>query len=177
MRLWTRLNIVLLAAFLAVLLYLVLLLSLGARVLPWSTGAQSTDSTVQTVQSVASSEVVALFGVDYKNLDKWAQHVLDGATGSFHDELQAKVENTKALVFQGKVVSTVTIRQVGVTDLQSSHAVLLVAADLTEKGDAIASQPASGNCPAASACHQYVLKVQVDKVGSAWKVSNLQVAS
>lgn len=175
-RLWTRLNIVLLAALVIVLVFLVAVLGFGASALPWTTSAERSDSAIKAVKDTASAEVVALFGADYTKLDAWQKKVLAGATGAFRDELDAELENTKAKVFSGKIVSTVNILDAGVNAISGSNATVFIAADLTERGTASAGAPAAGNCPAGAVCHQVLMKVVLDKAGSGWKVSNLGYA-
>lgn len=175
---WTWVNAVLGVLVLALVVYLVVLVSAGAKALPGTTKAERADNRYQDVSAAVSKEIEAFLRVDYRKMDPLMAAVVDGATGDFKQQYSATRSNLKLAAQQAQATSTGTIRQVGISDLKGDKATAFVAADSVIFNKQSKGLTATKACPHANAnCKFYRLKVGMTRTSDGWKMSSLDFVS
>lgn len=165
---------VLLAAIALVAVAVVALLIGGARLLPWSSAAESRVERQDQVRTAGKAAVLAFLDVDYRGMDARMKRVQELSTGTFKEEYAGTTVDLKAAAEQAKSVSVGTVTQVAVNQITAQKAVLLVTASNVVSNTQTASTKATKACPHAGArCDQYRFVVTLTKVGSHWLISDL----
>jgi len=137
----------------------------GASATPGDSRAEALSSQYGAVTKAARTETEAFIEVDYKFMDELIAKVLAGATGTFKEEYSRVKATLKATAQQGQSISTGTVREVGIGDIDDDNAVVFVAADakVSNKSTKGVAQPRS-----------YRLKLNMTRTGDKWLISNLQ---
>jgi Mce-associated membrane protein len=162
---WRTVNAVLAVVALGLVVAIVLLLTRGASATPGDSRAEMLSSQYAAVTKAARTETEAFIKVDYKNMDPLIEKVLAGATGTFKEQYSKVKVTLKATAQQGQSMSTGTVREVGISDIDDDNAVVFVAADakVSNKSTKGVEQPRS-----------YRLKLNMTREGDKWLTSNLQ---
>lgn len=173
-----RLNVALCAVVALLVALLVYVLVRGSAALPWTTSAEATQNGYDDVKAAASSEVTAFLRVDYRHMDPLINDVLDGATGTFRRQYGASRANLKSAAGSAHAVSTGSVKQVGITAMNSQSATVLVAADAVVRNKQTGKVKATKACPHAGAvCRFYRLKLGMRLTTDGWKMATLDFAS
>lgn len=114
--------------------------------------------------SAARQEVVNLHGIKYTTIDADFKRVLDGATGAFKDQFGRAQKTIKPILVEHKTVMTATVRFAGVVRADTDSVTVLIGIDRT----------VSDSSAPAGAVNHYRLRVDVEKHGGRWLVSELQ---
>lgn len=173
------LNAVLAVALVAVVIWLVLVLALGAKAWPFgSSHADKVASRYDAVRAAATSEIKAFLTLDYKNMDPVLKRVLNGGTGKFRRQYSSGRVGLKTSAQAAHTVSHGRIRSVGVSELGPNSAVVFVAADALVRNSRTAKQKPTSSCPhSGEVCRFYRLKVSMKLTGAGWKMADLEPMS
>lgn len=128
MSLW-RFNLALLILALALGAALALLVSRGGDDRPGTTAAEQRDEQYADVSRAATAEVQAFLGIDHENVESQAETVLDGATGDFKQQYASELDSLKKSARAQRSTAVATVLEVGISDIDSSRALVLVAAN------------------------------------------------
>ena len=113
------------------------------------------------ILTAARRTLTMVLDVDYREIDRQIDAVLERATGAFKEEYEQDRDRLVALTKKGETVSKGVIREIGITRADEKDALLLVAADSNVEGDA--------------QVRPHVFAVAMAKVGDRWLVSGLEV--
>ncbi|WP_132111659.1 hypothetical protein [Actinocrispum wychmicini] len=126
----------------------------------------------EDVSTSGTAAVATLTSLNYNNVDGVYQQYLDVSTGAVHDDYAKNADAFKKRIRDSKVVTTSTVRQVAVTDvnLQKKEATILVVVDtqVTENGTA------DPNKPADTTPKRLRIEAALDQTDSGWKVKGLR---
>lgn len=167
----TRTNLVLLAALVLAITLVILILTVGTRVVGAPSHGDAEQRRIDAVKSVVSAEITHLFSPDYRNLDAWAASVTNGVSGDFVDFVKMQIETSKARVFEAKIIASGGVDAVAINQLQATTAKTFVMAHENETSPSLNKVAATSTCPAKTLCSPYVLEVDVVLTPSGWKVS------
>lgn len=177
-RVWTWLNVVLCALVVAVLVYTVVVATAGVSAVPGTSPAERAQHRYAQVQADASTDVAAFLRIDYKSMDPLQAKVLADSTGTFRKQYEQTKVNLKAEAESAKTMSTPTIRQVGVNQLNGERATVFVAADMVRSNVSTTKIKATKACPHAGAtCLYFRFKIGLTLVGGSWKLSSVDFIS
>ena len=112
----------------------------------------------------AKQFTVTLTSLDYQDPDSGIQRILDGSTGSFHDDFAKMSSGFKQTVANSKVTSQGSIDGAGLDSISGTTARVLVAS----------TSKVTNAVGAAQDPRHYRLIMQVEKVGDAYKVSKVE---
>ena len=101
--------------------------------------------------------------LDYRHVDQDTQRVLDGATGTFHDQFAKAVASLKKVVVDNKSVSSVKTVNAAVVSADADSARVIVGV-VAPTSNASTPQPVDKT---------YRMRLDLERSGSSWKVSNL----
>ena len=121
----------------------------------------------ESALAAARQEIVNLDSLSHTTIDADLKRVIDGATGTFKDQFTRAQGDLKSLVVQRKSVSTGTVLYSGVVRADTDTASVLVAVDRLVKD--------SSDSAGAVAHDRW--RVDLEKHGGRWLVSNLQAVS
>jgi Mce-associated membrane protein len=157
------------------------LLVVAAAVATWfglswlnaSGGDQAVARAREDVSTAGTAAVATLTSLNYNNVDAVYQQFLDVSTGAVHDDYAKNEDAFKKRIKDSKVVTTSTVRQVAVTDvnLQKKEATILVVVDtqVTENGTAAANK-------APDSPKRLRIEAALDQTDTGWKVKGLRQA-
>jgi hypothetical protein len=120
--------------------------------------------------TAATAQTLALMSLDYHTAKADLQRVVDGSTGTMHDEYAKALPASVATTASEKSVSTGAIRSVGLSSFSGDKAEVLVA------GDATVAFPKVGTQAASKIQVRYRFRVEMQWVHGAWKSSELNFA-
>ena len=115
------------------------------------------------ILDAARQEAVYLTSLDYKNVEKDIQHILEGATGEVQKTFAKKKGLIRKLLPDAKVVSKGEVLAAGIVNADQDSAQTLVVADSTVKNKKI---------PKGAIRHYRIWMTLVEKDGQ-WLVSKL----
>lgn len=102
--------------------------------------------------------------IDYRNVDRDIQRVLDMSTGTFHDEFQSRAATFKKTVLKSKSVSTGMVAGAGVQSLGDGSARVLVAVTVrTSNAGAPEQEPRS-----------WRMRIDISQTADGYKASNVE---
>ena len=114
--------------------------------------------------SAARQEIVNLHGIKYTTIDADLKRILDGATGAFKDQFARAQTTIKPILVERKTLMTANVRYAGVVRADTDSATVLIGVDRTVKDSTAPT----------GAVDQYRLRVDLEKHGGRWLVSELQ---
>jgi hypothetical protein len=120
--------------------------------------------------AAATAQTKALMSLDYRTAKADLQRVVDGSTGTMHDEYLKALPASVATTASQKSVSTGAIKSVGLSSFSGDKAEVLVA------GDATVSFPKTASAAASKIQVRYRFRVEMQWVHGAWKSSELNFA-
>lgn len=120
------------------------------------------------ILTAARRTLTMVLDVDYREIDRQIDAVLERATGAFKEEYEQDRERLVALTRKGQTISKGVIREIGITRADEKEALLLVAADSQVENAATTGEKAGQVRP-------HVFAVTMAKVGDRWLVSGLEV--
>jgi Mce-associated membrane protein len=164
----------------AVLAFLALLLAAACvAALIWPTAVpgksraeKATDRDL-AVQVAATAVTKAFLDVDYKDMDKRIDTVLNLSTGTFRTEYEGASVNLKALAQQSGTVSSGSVRSVGIGDIDDDTAVVYVAAD-RRATDAETEKKRKAGQTVADDVKGYRYQLTMSLVNGKWLLSDLK---
>jgi hypothetical protein len=107
---------------------------------------------------------LALTTVDYRTVDRDVQHVLDNATGTFHDSFESRAAAFTQVVLDAKSTSAGTITESRLESADSGQVKVFVAASVTTANEGQPPMPP----------RDWRLLITVQKVGDAYKASAVE---
>jgi hypothetical protein len=107
---------------------------------------------------------LALTTIDYRNVDRDVQHILDNATGVFYDDFKSRSAAFTQVVLDAKSTSTSTITEARVESHDASQVRVFVALTTTTTNE---GRPSPSP-------RDWRLLITVQKVGEAYKASNVE---
>lgn len=172
------LNAVLGVLLVALVATTVLVLVKGNRATPGESGAEKISRQYDIVTRAATEEINAFLTVDFKNMDPLVAKVLAGAAGEFKTQYDGSKVNLIAAAQSAKARSEGTVRAVGISDINSTSAVVFVAADSVVSNKTTKKVKATQSCPHAGAtCRFYRFKIGMTNTSEGWKMSKLDFVS
>lgn len=172
-RVWRGLDIALLGVLFIVVVYLGLVVVLGASVLPVPTDADTRADRIDAVKAAARAEVSAVYSFDYRGIDANIQRALTGATGNFRRDFQQSAAVLKSAATGGKVTSAATITELGVGPVSATDALVLVAVDTTVRSTTTEGRAEQAQCPSGAQCGRLRLQLRLTQSAGVWLVSAL----
>jgi Mce-associated membrane protein len=141
----------------------------------WFSATRDGDSDIararEDVSTAGTAAVATLTSLNYNNVDAVYQGFLDVSTGAVHDDYAKNADAFKKRIKDSKVVTTSTVRQVSVTDvnLQKKEATILVVVDtqVTENGTADPAKPPESP-------KRLRIEAALDQTDGGWKVNGLR---
>jgi serine/threonine protein kinase len=121
----------------------------------------------QPYVDLAKKLTVDMTSLSYRDPDGGIQRVLDESTGQFHDDFARRSSDFKQVVVQSKEVTQGTVTGAGLESMNGTVAEVLVAA--TSKITETVGTPQEPR--------KWRLRIQVEKIGDAYKVSKLDFVS
>jgi hypothetical protein len=118
----------------------------------------------------ATAQTMALMSLDYRTAKADLQRVVDGSTGTMHDEYAKALPASVATTSSQKSVSTGSIKSVGLSSFSGNKAEVLVA------GDATVAFPKVGAQAASKIAVRYRFRVEMQYVNGVWKSAELDFA-
>lgn len=112
----------------------------------------------------AKQFAVSLTSLSAQSVDGDIQRILDGSTGSFHDDFASKSADFRQTVVASNVTTQGTVNSAGLSSISGTTAHVLVAATSKVTNNAGASQEP----------RSWRLEIQVEKVGDAYKASKVE---
>lgn len=110
-----------------------------------------------------SEVALALTTIDFNHVDSDVAHILDSATGQFHDDFQRRSGPFADVVKKAQTTTTGTVTGAGVESVDGDEAQVLVALQVKTKN-------AGGEQPP----HGWRMRITVQKVGDDVKASDVQ---
>ena len=132
-----------------------------ARVPESWTSADLAEDRHGEILTAARRTLTMVLDVDYREIERQIDAVLESATGAFEEEYEQDRERLVALTREGRTISKGVIREIGITRADEKEALLLVAADSRVEGDA--------------QVRPHMFAVSMARVGDRWLVSGLEV--
>ena len=152
------------------LVWALVVLALAASVALGATRGRDWYSARQTQQAHAAAVAAArqlainFVSVDYTKVDADTARVRAGATGQFLKSYSTSVEQLKKVLVANKTVSTVQRSEAALVSGDLDSAVALVGVVAPTKNTAVP----------AGETKTYRMRLELRKIGSAWKVENLE---
>lgn len=116
------------------------------------------------VADVASQQVTRLISISASTSDRTFDDLVDGATSNFRDELRGQASRIRGALDDNDVQASGVVLSAGVSDVSSSRATVLVAAEGT-----VANKGTAG-----AESRSYRVKVDVQRTDDRWLVSGLE---
>jgi serine/threonine protein kinase len=115
----------------------------------------------------AKQFTVDMTSLSYQDPDSGVQRVLDESTGQFHDDFASRSSDFKQTIIQSKAVTQGTITGAGLESINGTTAEVLITA----------TSKITNNNGAADEPRTWRLRVQVEKIGDAYKTSKVDFVS
>jgi serine/threonine-protein kinase len=112
----------------------------------------------------AKQFAVSLTSLSARSVDSDIQRILDGSTGSFHDDFASKSADFRQTVIASNVTTQGTANSAGLSSISGTTAHVLVATTSKVTNNAGASQEP----------RSWRLDIQVEKLGDAYKTSKVE---
>lgn len=118
----------------------------------------------EAARDAACAYAPALANFDFNNLDPYFAAVLDGATGEWKTQFEAKRDDLRTVLMQGEVKSQITDVRCAIETSDSDHAdaIVVIGQSVTNVGTEGKSQPG-----------QITMVITVDKVDGRWMASKI----
>lgn len=158
-------NAVLAVLLLALVGWLLVFAFKGGVAAPGSTPAEETAQEYSDVTRAASEATVAFLTVDHKRMDELTDRVLDKTTGEFKKEYQSSIKSLTDAAVSQESVSTGSIEEVGLGDVDADSASVFVAAGSTVKNKGTKGEVED---------RSWRMKLTMAKEGDRWLVSKLE---
>lgn len=118
----------------------------------------------QRYVAVGRQAALNLTTIDFTQVDGDVRRILDGATGTFLDDFQKRVQPFVEVVKQAKSKSVGTVTEAGLESVQGDHAQVLVAVQVKTTTDGAPAGDPRG----------WRMRIDVQKAGNDLKVANVQ---
>lgn len=161
----SRLNLLLAVVLVALLVMLSLFLVKGARAVPGQTDAERKAAEIAAVQKAARQRVLDFLAIDHAHMDKITAKVLAGSTGTFKKQYAASVDTLTKQATSQASLSTGSVLQVGVSDIDLDSATVAVAANSRVKNKGTAQKWET---------RTWRIQLRMQKVHGQWLTSDLQ---
>lgn len=158
-------NAALLLALVLLVAWLVLFAVRGSAAAPGSTPAEARAEQYAAVTQAARAQTLAFLAVDHTKMDELTERVLDGATGEFKKQYQTSLKSLKDAAISQESVSTGTVNQIGLGNVDDDSATVFVAA-----GSKVKNKGTKGKVEDRS----WRMKLTMAKVEDRWLVSQLE---
>ncbi|MCW2751379.1 MAG: hypothetical protein JWR83_2489 [Aeromicrobium sp.] len=145
--------------------WLVLFAARGSAAAPGTTPAEGKAQEYADITSAARAETLAFLAIDYTKMGPVTDRVLSGATGNFKKQYQSSLKALKDAATKGKSMSTGSIAEIGLSEVDSDCASVVVAA-----GSKVKNTGTKGKFEDRS----WRIKLTMAKQGSRWLVSNFE---
>lgn len=129
----------------------------------------------QAVTDAARAAAVAFLDVDYRDMQPRVRRMLSLSTGAFREQYQQRRQDLIDSARSGKAISTGTVRQVGLSELGTDTAVVLVAAESTFTNTAAQQARKAGQ--QVDETRRYRFQLTFTEVGGRWLLSDLQIVA
>jgi Mce-associated membrane protein len=159
---WDWFSKVLLGVSILFLIGAVVLLVKGPKVLPDAKKAEKMSAEYAAVDKAARETTLAFLDVDYTDMEPRIKRVLKGATGSFEDQYSRASVELKAQLAGEQTVASGKVLEVGIGDINTTAAVVFVAADQTVRNKSTKGKDEP---------RYYRFQLDMTKVKGVWKVS------
>ena len=118
----------------------------------------------EDAKRAAAQSALNLTSIDNEEFDADVQRVLEGATGAFRTDFEARSKDLKAVLTENKVVSEGKVIETGLVDIDASSATALVVVDSNVKNTAAPE----------GRVNTYRMKLQLELVDGKWLTSMLE---
>lgn len=132
----------------------------GDEQLPVLARAEARDDVLRS----AAQSALNLTSIDNKEFDTDVKAVLDGATGAFRTDFEARSKDLKAVLNENEVVAQGKVIETGLVQLEGDRAVALVVVDSNVKNTAAPE----------GRVNSYRMKLQLERVDGRWLTSMLE---
>jgi Mce-associated membrane protein len=158
-------NAVLAVLLLALIGWLLVFAFKGAVAAPGSTPAEEKAQEYSDVARAASEATVAFLTVDHERMDELTEKVLSVATADFKKEYQSSVKSLTDAAVSQESVSTGSVDEVGLGEIDSDSASVFVAAASKVKNKGTKGEVED---------RTWRMKLTMAKEGDRWLVSKLE---
>ena len=118
----------------------------------------------EDAKRAAAQSALNLTSIDNEEFDADVQRVLEGATGAFRTDFEARSKDLKAVLTENKVVSEGKVIETGLVDIDARSATALVVVDSNVKNTAAPE----------GRVNTYRMKLQLELVDGKWLTSMLE---
>ena len=153
-----RLGLYALAALMLLLLVAAVLLGLRLR------DAALDDAARDAALTAAKQSALNLTSIDKDEFDEDVERVLEGATGEFRQDFQARSGDLETLLLENEVVAEGRVLEAGIVRADRRNATALVVVDSTVRNTATPE----------GRVNSYRMRLEVEKVGDRWLTSALE---
>lgn len=141
------------------------LAELERAAVPWQEPGNELTEQSRAVAEAARAETLAFLAVDYRDMEPLMDDVLDGATGEFKEQYEARREDLVQQAEQAESISTGEVVALGIGDMDPDSAKVYVAAN---------SQVRNASTDGTAQPRYYRLQLDLEKVEGRWLVSQVQ---
>jgi hypothetical protein len=141
------------------------LAELERAAVPWQEPGNELTEQGRVVAAAARAETLAFLTVDHRDMQPLMDRVLDGATGRFREQYEARREDLAQRAEQARSISTGEVVALGIDDLDGDSATVYVAAN---------SQVENATTDGRTQPRYYRLRLDLEQVEGRWLVSRVR---